>query len=63
MKMHLIHFIDATAPIAAEALDAYKSICLKKLEITNKVIDSSQSEDRLLLPSHQNLDEKLSIGG
>ena len=63
MKMHLIHFVDATAPIAAQALDAYKSICLKKLEITNKVINSSQSEDCLLLPSHQNLDETLSIGG
>jgi hypothetical protein len=67
MKTHRICFVDATAPIAAEALDAYKCVCLKKLEIsqtTKKAVDSSQSEsqseeskDGLSALSHQNLDE------
>ena len=50
MKMCLAQFVDATAPIAAEALDAYKSICLKKLEITKEAIKYSQSKDGLLSP-------------
>jgi hypothetical protein len=62
MKTHLVQFVDATAPIAAEALDAYKSICLKKLEITKETINSSQSEDGLLSPTHQSLDKTFSIG-
>ena len=62
MKTHLIRFVDATAPIAAEALDAYKSTCLKKLEITHKTINSSQCEDSHLSPSDQNLDETLPVG-
>lgn len=44
IKMHLIQFVDATAPIAAEALHAYKSICLKKLDITKEATNSSASE-------------------
>ncbi|CAB4001161.1 Hypothetical predicted protein [Paramuricea clavata] len=62
MKTPLVQFVDATAPIAAEALDTYKRICLKKLEITKETIYSSQSEDGLLSPTHQSLDKTLSIG-
>ncbi len=41
MKINLIQFVDDTAPMAAEALNAYRSACLTKMEIPKEVINSS----------------------
>lgn len=55
MEMHRIEIIDAAAPMAAEALNAYKSVCLKK---TKETIGTSQSKDSFLLLEKQKDKEK-----